>query len=102
MPERLVGDAVQVGVVAPEQLDEDRFLGFEMVIQAAGENSCRVGDLLQRGAQPRTGDQRRGGLQDLGPPGAVVIGVSGVLSASHQRTPHNTSRLLTPVVGLPD
>ncbi len=44
------GDAVEVLVVAAEQLDEDRFLGFEMVIEAARQDSRGVGDFLQRGA----------------------------------------------------
>jgi hypothetical protein len=84
------GDAVQVGVIPPEQLDEDRFLGLEMVIQAARQNSGRVGDLLERSTQARGRDQRRGRLQYLGAPGAVVVGVSGI-RRRHLRTPHNTS-----------
>jgi hypothetical protein len=39
-------DAVQVGVVAQHQLDEQGFLGFEVVVQAARQNPCGVGDFL--------------------------------------------------------
>ncbi len=87
---RVLGDAIQIVVIAPEQLDEDRFLGFEMVVEAAGENACGVGDLLQRGAQTRRRDQQGSGLQDLGAPGAVVVCVAG-MPRRHLRTPHNTS-----------
>ena len=85
----LLGDSIKVRVVAPEQLDEDRFLRLEMVIQAAREDSGRIGDFLKRGAQARAGDQRCSGLQYLGPPAAVVVGVSGI-RRRHLRTPHNT------------
>ena len=50
--EGLLGDAIQIVVVAPKQLDEDRFLGLEMVIEAAGQDSRGVGDLLQRVRSP--------------------------------------------------
>ena len=40
-------DAIQVVLVAADQLDQDRFFGLEVVIQASGENACRVGDFLQ-------------------------------------------------------
>ena len=87
--QRLLGDAVEIGVIAPEQLDQDRFLGLEMVIEAARQDSRGVGDLLQRGTQTRGGDQRCGGLQNLGAARAVVIGVAGIRSASPGE-PHNT------------
>jgi hypothetical protein len=45
--QRRLPDAVQVSVVAPDQLDEDGFLGVEVVVQAAGEDARSVGDLLQ-------------------------------------------------------
>ena len=86
--EGMRGDAVQVGVIAPKQLDEERFLGLEMVVQAAGLDSGRVGDVVQRGPQARRGDQRCGGLQHLGAPGAVVA--AGLRSRA-------LSPLLTPV-----
>ena len=40
-------DAVEVGVVTPDQLDEDRLFGFEVVVEAAREDACRIGYLLQ-------------------------------------------------------
>ncbi len=40
-------DAIQVSMVEPDQLDKDGFLRFEVVIEAARENACRIGDLLQ-------------------------------------------------------
>ena len=40
-------DPIQVVLVAPDQLDEDRFFGLEVVVQAPGENACGVGDFLQ-------------------------------------------------------
>ena len=61
-----------------------------MVVEAAGQDSRSVGDLLQRGAQPRRSDQQGCGLQDLGAPRAVVIRVAGMLRR-HLTTPHNTS-----------
>jgi len=38
-------------VVAADQLDEDRLLGFEMVVKAAREDARGVRNLLQRRAQ---------------------------------------------------
>ena len=46
----LVGDfadAIQVGVIPPDQLDKDRFLRFEVVIKASRQYARGVGDLLQ-------------------------------------------------------
>ena len=46
--------AVEVGVVAADQLDEDGLLGFEMVVKAAREDARGVGDLLQTTCAVRT------------------------------------------------
>jgi len=40
-------DPIQVVLVAADQLDKDRLFGLEVVIEAAGENACGVGDFLQ-------------------------------------------------------
>ena len=70
-----LADAIQVGVIPPGQLDEDRFLGVEVVVETARENPRGVGDLLQGGAQARGRDHRVGGLQDLGAPGRFAGGI---------------------------
>ncbi len=88
----LVGDSVQIFVVAAQQLDEDRFFGVEMVIEAAGKNACGVSDFLQRRPQPRGRDDRRRGLQDLGATRAVVVGVAGAQLRRHARPPHVSSK----------
>jgi hypothetical protein len=98
-----LGDAVEVRVVAAEQLDEDGFLRIEMVIEASRKDSSGVGDFLQRGAQARGRDQQCRRLQDFGAPCAVVKcvalgeGRGGPLSSArlgpHPRTLHNTSKL---------
>ena len=44
--ERPLGDVVQIRVVALDELDDDRFLGLEVVIQAAGQDAAGVRDLL--------------------------------------------------------
>ena len=63
-----LADAVKVGVVTPDQLDEDGFLRLEVVVQTAREDACRVGDLLQGATQARRGDDGIRGLQNLGAP----------------------------------
>ncbi len=42
----VLADAVEVGVVTPDQLNEDGFFRLEVVIKAACEDSGGVGDLL--------------------------------------------------------
>ena len=64
-------DAIQIGVISPDQLDQDRLFGFEVVIQASRENSCGVGNLLEGRAQTRGSDQRGRRLQDLGSPSPI-------------------------------
>jgi hypothetical protein len=56
--EHRLADVRQIGVVTPNQLDEQGFLGFEMMIKTAGQDPCFVGDLLQRCAQSRSCDDR--------------------------------------------
>ena len=87
--ESLLGDfpdAIQISVIAPDQLDQDRFLGFEVVIQASRENPGGVGNLLEGGAQTRGGDQRSRRLKDLGAPSSIGVGTrhgcAGVLDSS--------------------
>jgi hypothetical protein len=70
-----IADEVQIDVVAPDQFDEDGFLGFEMVVQTAGENARGVGDLLERASQARRRDDGIGSLEDLGTSGRVGCGL---------------------------
>ena len=69
-------DAIQIGVIAPDQLDQDGFLGFEVVIQASREDPGGVRDLLEGGAQARGGDQRGRRFEDLGSASAIALPVS--------------------------
>ena len=66
-------DAIQIGVIAPDQLDQDGFFGFEVVIQASREDPGGVGDLLEGGAQSRGGDQRGRRFEDLGSASAIAL-----------------------------
>ena len=66
--QRQLADAVQVCVIAPDQLDEDGFLGFEVVVEAAREDARSIGDLLQRSTKTRRGDDGVRRLEDLGAP----------------------------------
>ena len=68
-------DAIQIGVIAPDQLDQDGFLGFEVVIQASREDPAGVRDLLEGSPQTRGGDQRRRRFEDLGSAGAIPLTV---------------------------
>src|SRR5262245_58605800 len=73
-------------MIAPDQLDQDRFLGFEVVIQASREDSGGVGNLVEGGTQARGGDQRSRRLQDLGSPSSIGLGTrhgrAGALDSS--------------------
>ena len=66
-----LADAVQVGVIAPDQLDEDGFLGVEVVVEAAREDARSVGDLLQRGTKTGRRDDGVRRLEDLGAPRGI-------------------------------
>src|SRR6267378_3189202 len=44
--QRDVADAVEVGMVTPDQLDENGFLRLKVVVEAPREDARRVGDLL--------------------------------------------------------
>ncbi len=83
--QRLLGDVIEIGVVTPKQLDKQRLFGREMVVQAAGLNAGGVGDVVHRGTQSRSGDQRRRDLQDFSAPGSIVCRPS----RRHRRTLHN-------------
>ena len=61
-----LSDAIEIGVIAPDQLDQDGFLGLEVVIEAARQDAGGVGDLLEGGAQAGGRDQGRGRVEDLG------------------------------------
>ena len=63
--ERLLGHPVEVVLVAAHQLDDDRFLGVEVVIEAARQDSRGVGDLLERGPQAGRGKHGRRRLEHL-------------------------------------
>ena len=75
--QRTLADAVEVGVIPPDQLNEDRLLRIEVVVEAAREDACGVGYLLQRAAQARRGDDRVRGLENLGAPRCVGRGLGG-------------------------
>jgi hypothetical protein len=66
-------DAIQIGVITPDQLDQDGFFGLEVVIQASREDPGGVGDLLEGGAQTRGGDQRGRRFEDLGSASAIGL-----------------------------
>ena len=63
--ERLAREVVEVGLVALDQLDDDRFLRVEVVVEAPRQDAAGVGDLLQRRAQALRREQRRRGVEDL-------------------------------------
>jgi hypothetical protein len=69
--ERPLGDVVQIGPVALDELDDDRFLGLEVVIQAAGQDAAGIRDLLDGRPQPGGGEQPRGCLEDLRSPHTI-------------------------------
>src|SRR5581483_2488489 len=48
---RSLSQVVEIGVVALDQLDDQGLLRLEVVVQAAGQDAARVGDLLERGAK---------------------------------------------------
>ena len=66
--QRELADAVQVCVIAPDQLDEDGFLGVEVVVEAAREDARGVGDLLQRSTKSGRRDDGVRRLEDLRAP----------------------------------
>jgi hypothetical protein len=66
-----VTDAIELGVVTPGQLDEDRFLRLEVVVEAAREDPGGVGDLLQGRAKAGRCDDGVRRQQDLGPPSRI-------------------------------
>src|SRR4030095_1912913 len=77
--ESLLGDlpdAIQIGVITPDQLDQDGFLGFEMVIQAPRQDPSGVGNLLEGGAQTGGGDQRSSSLEDFGSAGSIAVRIA--------------------------
>ena len=47
----LLGDPIEVVLVAADELDDDRFLGLEVVVEAPGQDSRGVGDLFEGRAQ---------------------------------------------------
>jgi hypothetical protein len=71
-----LSDAIQIGVVTPDQLDQDGFFGFEVVIQASRQDPGGVGDFLERGAQARGGDQRSRRFEDFAAASAVGLPLS--------------------------
>ena len=48
-----LGEGVEVGAVALDQLDDDRVLGVEVVVEAPGLDAGGIRDLFQRGAKAR-------------------------------------------------
>ena len=71
-----LADAVQVSVIAPDQLDEDGFLGVKVVVEAAREDACSVGDLLQRCTKTGRRDDGVRRLEDLRSPRGIDAGSS--------------------------
>ena len=87
-------------MVPPDQLDDDRLFGFQVVIQASGwmplasAISCRV-------CGARGGEHAGGGVEDL-IPALRIQGVHGVRIHPHGTTfrrAHISSRLGLPVEG---
>ncbi len=75
-----LADAVQVCVIAPDQLDEDGFLGVKVVVEAAREDARSVGDLLQRSTKTGRRDDGVRRLEDLRAPRRIdrrLVGDSG-------------------------
>jgi hypothetical protein len=52
-------------VVAIDELDDDRFLGVEVVVEAARQDAAGVGDLLERRPQSRRREQATGHVENL-------------------------------------
>jgi hypothetical protein len=48
------------------KVNNDRFFRFEMVIKAARQNPCCIGDFMQRGVRAGAGDYRRCHAENLG------------------------------------
>jgi hypothetical protein len=53
--------ADEIGVVRLDQLDRDRFLGLEVVVQAAGQDPRRRRDLAHRGVRVPVRREELGG-----------------------------------------
>ena len=73
--QRLFGDAVEVVVIAVHQFDDDRLLGVEVVVQAAGEDGRLVGYLGERRLEPGGREESGCGLKDLFSAGAPGEGI---------------------------
>ena len=80
-------DTVQVCVIAPDQLDEDGFLGVEVVIEAAREDARGVGDLLQRGTKTARRDDGVRRLEDLRAPRHIDRRLSVTAGISRRADP---------------
>ena len=83
--QRQLADAVQVCVIAPGQLDENGFLGFKVVVEAACEDARSIGDLLQGSAKTRRCDNGVRRLEDLGAPRRIdrrLVGDGGQLRSA--------------------
>ncbi len=65
--EGFLGDTIEVVVIPVHELDDDGLFRIEMVIQAAGQNAARVGDVRERRPESGRGEQLRGGLENLFP-----------------------------------
>ena len=96
----LFADPVEVGVVAADQLDEDRLLGFEMVVKAAREDARGVRNLLQRRAQSGRRYDSICGLEDLGAAGGFLAFVRAGATRGREplrpgRAGHLSHRLLS-------
>ena len=63
--QRLLRDGVEVVVIALDELDDDRFLRVEVVVEASRQDAARVGDLLQRRSQARRREEGGRGVEDL-------------------------------------
>jgi len=62
-----LGDTVEVVAVALDELDDDRLLRVEVVVQAARQDPGRIRDLSERCAQARRCEEGGGRLEDLVP-----------------------------------
>ena len=85
LAELLEGDlclAVEVGVIAPDQLDDDRLFGLEVVIQAPGLDAACLSDLLECRSKSRGGEHVGCGVENLVP----TTGIQGFHRIGRFRT----------------
>ena len=95
--ERLLGDRVEIGPIALHQLDDDRLLRLEVVVEAPGQDAAGVGDVLQRGPEARRREQVGRGVEELcSTRTATRLGVHGLRSLLTITSASTKHRMLPP------